>query len=267
MVYWYTSTHFQKITNPTSRSLHHEESTAARRLRGRGRTVFANSSRRWRQRRRGERRRGGTAPLDADAARRIQGLRRRGGRRVDAHLGSVPGLHPRLAHRGWPRRVGERHLRGRRRRVDGSAHGGGSVVGRQRGPRRHPAAPVPARLPLLEPFVNDIVHSTIFRVTGDPATHPPDLLDRLLALAAEFENEVLGTVILDRFQVRHAMSSGSLLDLELMQLARLEIVVRALHLVAANQSADHFPTSILVFTNLLVDSCAGLDLCCCRTVG
>lgn len=56
-------------------------------------------------------------------------------------------------------------------------------------------------LPLLEPFVNDIVHSTLFRVTGDAADHPPDLHDRLLALAAEFETALLGTVTLDRFQV------------------------------------------------------------------
>mmetsp|Transcript_48511 Transcript_48511/g.94832 ORF Transcript_48511/g.94832 Transcript_48511/m.94832 type:complete len:532 (+) Transcript_48511:111-1706(+) len=59
-------------------------------------------------------------------------------------------------------------------------------------------------LPLHEPFVNDIVHSTIFRVTGDPSTHPPDLHTRLLDLASEFEHSVLGTVALDRFQVGSA---------------------------------------------------------------
>ena len=43
-------------------------------------------------------------------------------------------------------------------------------------------------LPIKEPFVNDIVHSTLYRVAGDPAEMPSDLHIRLMKLAKEFED-------------------------------------------------------------------------------
>ena len=54
-------------------------------------------------------------------------------------------------------------------------------------------------LPLKEPFLNDIVHSTLFRVIGDKSD--PELYLKLVALAKEFENVNLGTVTLQNFQV------------------------------------------------------------------
>lgn len=56
-------------------------------------------------------------------------------------------------------------------------------------------------LPLKEPFVNDIVHSTLYRVAGDAADMPSDLHVRLMNLAKEYENVDLGTVVLNKFQV------------------------------------------------------------------
>lgn len=56
-------------------------------------------------------------------------------------------------------------------------------------------------LPLKEPFVNDIVHSTLYRVAGDPADMPKDLHVRLMKLAKEFESINLGTVVLNKFQI------------------------------------------------------------------
>jgi len=56
-------------------------------------------------------------------------------------------------------------------------------------------------LPLKEPFVNDIVHSTLYRVAGDSAGMPKDLHIRLMKLAKEFENVNLGTVVLNKFQI------------------------------------------------------------------
>eukprot|EP00586_Coscinodiscus_wailesii_P015751 CAMPEP_0172502264 /NCGR_PEP_ID=MMETSP1066-20121228/158302_1 /TAXON_ID=671091 /ORGANISM="Coscinodiscus wailesii, Strain CCMP2513" /LENGTH=423 /DNA_ID=CAMNT_0013277457 /DNA_START=184 /DNA_END=1455 /DNA_ORIENTATION=- len=54
---------------------------------------------------------------------------------------------------------------------------------------------------LKEPFLNDIVHSTLFRVTDDKSCDQADLHLRLLELAKEFENVHLGTVTLKKFQV------------------------------------------------------------------
>ena len=56
-------------------------------------------------------------------------------------------------------------------------------------------------LPLKEPFVNDIVHSTLYRVVGDAENMPKDLHVRLLALAKEYEDVVLGKTILSKFQI------------------------------------------------------------------
>jgi hypothetical protein len=66
-------------------------------------------------------------------------------------------------------------------------------------------------LPLMEPFCNNIVHSTLFRVTNEDASHgtksnnddkdKEDLHMRLLNLAKEYEEAYLGTVTLDKFQV------------------------------------------------------------------
>ena len=57
------------------------------------------------------------------------------------------------------------------------------------------------KLPLKEPFVNDIVHSTLYRVAGDADDMPKDLHMRLLALAKEYENVNLGTIIHRNFQI------------------------------------------------------------------
>jgi hypothetical protein len=57
------------------------------------------------------------------------------------------------------------------------------------------------RLPLKEPFVNDIIHSTLYRVAGDPADMPVDLHHKLIKLAKEFENVTLGSVILEKLQI------------------------------------------------------------------
>jgi len=53
-------------------------------------------------------------------------------------------------------------------------------------------------LPLAEPFVNDIVHSTLFRVTEQA---DPDLHHRLLDLAKKYENVTLGKITLKNLQV------------------------------------------------------------------
>jgi hypothetical protein len=55
----------------------------------------------------------------------------------------------------------------------------------------------------MEPFCNNIVHSTLFRVTKDDTHHDSDddLHVRLLSLAKEYEEAYLGTVTLDKFQV------------------------------------------------------------------
>jgi len=52
-----------------------------------------------------------------------------------------------------------------------------------------------------EPFDNDIIHSTLYRVAGDPADMPVDLHDKLIKLAKEFENVNLGSVILEKLQI------------------------------------------------------------------
>lgn len=57
------------------------------------------------------------------------------------------------------------------------------------------------QLPLMEPFVNDIVHSTLFRVTGDSKDIPPDLHHRILKLAEEYKDVSLGTAVLSKFQI------------------------------------------------------------------
>ena len=57
-------------------------------------------------------------------------------------------------------------------------------------------------LTLNEPFVNDIVHSTLFRVTEDQrTTADPTLHKKILELANEFESVHLGTVTLRNFQI------------------------------------------------------------------
>jgi len=52
--------------------------------------------------------------------------------------------------------------------------------------------------PLKEPFVNDIVHSTLFRVTDNA---DPALYQKTLDLAKEFERVHLGTLTLRNFQI------------------------------------------------------------------
>lgn len=54
-------------------------------------------------------------------------------------------------------------------------------------------------LPLKEPFVNDIVHSTLFRLVGEK--NDQELHSKLVALAKDFERINLGTVTLKKFQV------------------------------------------------------------------
>lgn len=61
-------------------------------------------------------------------------------------------------------------------------------------------------MPLLEPFVNDIVHSTLFRVAGDPSEIPHDLHIKILKLADEFKDVFLGTETLSKFQIGPASS-------------------------------------------------------------
>ena len=57
-------------------------------------------------------------------------------------------------------------------------------------------------LPLKEPFVNDIVHSTLYRVVGtNDAPLPADFHSKLLKLASEYENTYLGHITLDTFQI------------------------------------------------------------------
>lgn len=57
-------------------------------------------------------------------------------------------------------------------------------------------------LPLKEPFVNDIVHSTLFRVTKDQQTAAdPTLHKKILDLSKEFERVHLGTVTMRNFQI------------------------------------------------------------------
>lgn len=56
-------------------------------------------------------------------------------------------------------------------------------------------------LPLKEPFANDIVHSTLYRVAGDASNIPKDLHLRLMDLAKEYENVNLGTVVHRKFQI------------------------------------------------------------------
>lgn len=56
-------------------------------------------------------------------------------------------------------------------------------------------------LPLMEPFVNDIVHSTLFRVAGDSKDIPSDLHHRILKLAEEYKDVSLGTAVLSKFQI------------------------------------------------------------------
>lgn len=56
--------------------------------------------------------------------------------------------------------------------------------------------------PLKEPFVNDIVHSTLFRVTKNQKTAAdPILHTKILDLSKEFENVHLGTVTMRNFQI------------------------------------------------------------------
>ena len=57
------------------------------------------------------------------------------------------------------------------------------------------------KLPLKEPFVNDIVHSTLYRVAGDASNMPKDLHIRLMDLAKEYENVNFGTVVHRKFQI------------------------------------------------------------------
>lgn len=57
------------------------------------------------------------------------------------------------------------------------------------------------RLPLKEPFVNDICHSTLWRVAGDANNMPQDLHVRLMKLAKEYEDVNLGTVVHRKFQI------------------------------------------------------------------
>mmetsp|Transcript_20893 Transcript_20893/g.59920 ORF Transcript_20893/g.59920 Transcript_20893/m.59920 type:complete len:459 (+) Transcript_20893:68-1444(+) len=57
------------------------------------------------------------------------------------------------------------------------------------------------KLPLREPFVNDICHSTLWRVAGDAKNMPKDLHVRLMELAKEYANINLGTVVHRKFQV------------------------------------------------------------------
>ena len=52
-------------------------------------------------------------------------------------------------------------------------------------------------LPLKEPFVNNIVHSTLFRVLSNK----PKLYERLLEIAQEYEDVYLGKVTLQKFQI------------------------------------------------------------------
>ena len=52
--------------------------------------------------------------------------------------------------------------------------------------------------PLKEPFVNDIVHSTLFRVTHDDNT---GLYQQILDIANDYESIPLGTVTLSKFQI------------------------------------------------------------------
>lgn len=80
-------------------------------------------------------------------------------------------------------------------------------------------------LPLLEPFVNDIVHSTLFRVVsiesddddssreGDDISK--DLHDQLIQISKKYENVDLGNVTLNRFQIGPA--SWRMLSSELNQ--------------------------------------------------
>jgi hypothetical protein len=57
-------------------------------------------------------------------------------------------------------------------------------------------------LPLKEPFVNDIVHSTLYRVVGtNEGPLPDDFHSELLEIAAEYENTYLGQITLDTFQI------------------------------------------------------------------
>jgi len=63
-------------------------------------------------------------------------------------------------------------------------------------------------LPLKEPFVNNIVHSTLFRVTNDQ----PQLYSRLLEIAQEYEMADLGHVCIKSFQIGPA--SWRMLDSE-----------------------------------------------------
>lgn len=55
--------------------------------------------------------------------------------------------------------------------------------------------------PIKEPFVNDIVHSTLFRVCGKHENLPKDLHVRLMKVAKKYENVDLGLVILNKFQI------------------------------------------------------------------
>ena len=57
------------------------------------------------------------------------------------------------------------------------------------------------KLPLKEPFVNDICHSTLWRVAGDANNMPKDLHVRLMKLAKEYEDVNLGTVVHRKFQI------------------------------------------------------------------
>mmetsp|Transcript_48130 Transcript_48130/g.58050 ORF Transcript_48130/g.58050 Transcript_48130/m.58050 type:complete len:368 (+) Transcript_48130:83-1186(+) len=78
-------------------------------------------------------------------------------------------------------------------------------------------------LPLLEPFVNDIVHSTLFRVVenstdevaGNENSEAEMLHEELIQIAKDYENVHLGTVTLNSFQIGPA--SWRMLQSEIME--------------------------------------------------
>jgi len=56
-------------------------------------------------------------------------------------------------------------------------------------------------MPLKEPFVNDIVHSTLFRTCSTPMDSNNEDHLRILDIAKDYENVDLGTVTLRKFQI------------------------------------------------------------------
>lgn len=65
--------------------------------------------------------------------------------------------------------------------------------------------------PLKEPFLNDIVHSTLLRVCGGDGTGPK--ADQLLKIAEEYNNVYLGDAYVDKISVGEA--SWRMMDVEL----------------------------------------------------